>query len=153
PHSARLGSAHPACRRSCSNLHMVSRACRFAQKRRALVSRMTKESQAPTIVPVLLSGGSGTRLLPGSRALHPKQLLPMGGELSMLQETARRFAGVSGYDPPLIVCNDEHRFTIAAQLQATGIVPQVILLEPVGRNTAPAAAVAALTIKDSTPGA
>ena len=99
---------------------------------------MTKPTQTATIVPVLLSGGSGTRLWPVSRALHPKQLLPMSGEMSMLQETARRFAGVNGYAAPLIVCNDEHRFTIAVQLQAAGIAPQAIVLEPLGRNTAPA---------------
>src|SRR5215470_9510940 len=112
-----------------------------------------KESQAPTIVPVLLSGGSGTRLWPVSRALHPKQLLPMSGEMSMLQETARHFAGVAGYAAPLIVCNDEHRFTIAAQLQSAGVPPQAIVLEPMGRNTAPAAAVAALVIQERTPNA
>jgi mannose-1-phosphate guanylyltransferase / mannose-6-phosphate isomerase len=73
--------------------------------------------------------------------------------MSMLQETARRFAGIDGFAAPLIVCNDEHRFTIAAQLQAAGIPPQGIVLEPLGRNTAPAAAVAALIIKERMPGA
>ena len=107
---------------------------------------MANEKTTQIIVPVLLSGGSGTRLWPVSRALHPKQLLPMAGELTMLQETARRFAGNTGFGAPLIVCNDEHRFTIAAQLQGAGITPQAIVLEPIGRNTAPAAAVAALIL-------
>jgi mannose-1-phosphate guanylyltransferase/mannose-6-phosphate isomerase len=106
-----------------------------------------------TIIPVLLSGGVGARLWPMSRALYPKQLLPVASELSMLQETARRFAGVPGFDAPIIVCNDEHRFIIAAQLQALGITPDAILLEPMGRNTAPAAAVAALVAARSAPDA
>src|SRR5215510_13489582 len=113
---------------------------------------MAQASKVPTIVPVLLSGGSGTRLWPVSRALHPKQLLPMTGEMTMLQETARRFAR-DGFGRPLVVCNDEHRFTIAAQLQGAGISPQGILLEPMGRNTAPAAAVAALTLLERAPDA
>src|SRR6185436_10433817 len=111
---------------------------------------MADESSVQTIVPVLLSGGAGTRLWPVSRALHPKQLLPMTGELTMLQETARRFRG-NGFGAPLVVCNDEHRFTIAAQLQDAGISPQAIVLEPMGRNTAPAAAVAALTLLERSP--
>ena len=113
---------------------------------------MAKEKTAQVIVPVLLSGGAGTRLWPVSRALHPKQLLPMTGELTMLQETARRFSG-SDFGAPLVVCNDEHRFTIAAQLQDAGISPQAIVLEPMGRNTAPAAAVAALTLLERSPDA
>jgi mannose-1-phosphate guanylyltransferase/mannose-6-phosphate isomerase len=112
---------------------------------------VANEKTAQIIVPVLLSGGSGTRLWPVSRALHPKQLLPMAGELTMLQETARRFAGNEGFGAPLIVCNDEHRFTIAAQLQGAGITPQAIVLEPMGRNTAPAAAVAALILVERSP--
>jgi len=114
---------------------------------------VANDKTAQIIVPVLLSGGSGTRLWPVSRALHPKQLLPMAGELTMLQETARRFAGNTGFGAPLIVCNDEHRFTIAAQLQGAGITPQAIVLEPMGRNTAPAAAVAALILLERSPNA
>ena len=101
-----------------------------------------------TIVPVLLSGGSGTRLWPVSRSLYPKQLLPMAAERTMFQETVRRFAGVPGFAPPLVVCNDEHRFIIASQIQAMGIAPHTIVLEPLGRNTAPAAAVAALLLAE-----
>jgi mannose-1-phosphate guanylyltransferase/mannose-6-phosphate isomerase len=104
-----------------------------------------------TITPVVLSGGSGTRLWPVSRSLYPKQLLPMTSERTMLQETAQRFAGAPGFAPPLVICNDEHRFIIAAQIQAIGISPQAIVLEPLGRNTAPAAAVAALTLQERSP--
>jgi mannose-1-phosphate guanylyltransferase/mannose-6-phosphate isomerase len=103
------------------------------------------------IAPVLLSGGSGSRLWPVSRTLYPKQLLPMTGTLTMLQETARRFHGNSAFSAPLVVCNDEHRFIAAAQLQAIGIDPMAVILEPEGRNTAPAAAVAALILQQRAP--
>jgi mannose-1-phosphate guanylyltransferase / mannose-6-phosphate isomerase len=99
------------------------------------------------ITPVLLSGGSGTRLWPVSRALHPKQLQVLGGERTMIQETALRLVGPQ-FGAPMVVCNDEHRFTIAAQLQAIGRTPQSIVLEPKGRNTAPAAAIAALMLRE-----
>ena len=105
----------------------------------------------PIITPILLSGGSGTRLWPVSRSLYPKQLLPMASERTMFQETARRFAGIDGFADPLIICNDEHRFVLAAQCQAGGITPQAIVLEPQGRNTAPAAAVAALMLAERAP--
>ena len=104
-----------------------------------------------SITPVLLSGGSGTRLWPVSRSLYPKQLLPMTAERTMFQETAIRFAASAGFAPPLVVCNDEHRFIIASQIQAVGIAPRMIVLEPLGRNTAPAAAVAALILKEQSP--
>ena len=103
------------------------------------------------ITPVLLSGGSGTRLWPVSRSLYPKQLLAMTAERTMFQETAARFAGHSDFAPPLVVCNDEHRFIIAAQIGALGIAPNTIVLEPLGRNTAPAAAVAALLLSGQSP--
>ncbi|HXJ01401.1 MAG TPA: mannose-1-phosphate guanylyltransferase/mannose-6-phosphate isomerase [Micropepsaceae bacterium] len=101
---------------------------------------------------MLLSGGSGTRLWPISRSLYPKQLLPMAAERTMFQETASRFSGAPEFAPPVIVCNDEHRFIIASQIQAAGIAPHMIVLEPVGRNTAPAAAVAALLLAEQSPG-
>src|SRR5262245_40074271 len=115
------------------------------------MSRMAAESKdADLITPVLLSGGSGTRLWPVSRALHPKQLQALSGERTMLQETALRLCGPD-FAAPMVVCNDEHRFTIGAQLQSIGLAPQSIILEPKGRNTAPAAAVAALTLSETAP--
>jgi mannose-1-phosphate guanylyltransferase/mannose-1-phosphate guanylyltransferase/mannose-6-phosphate isomerase len=99
-----------------------------------------------SIYPVILSGGSGTRLWPLSRTLYPKQLLPLVGARSLLQDSALRLAGDSRFAAPLIIGNDEHRFLIAEQLRAVEITPQAIVLEPVGRNTAPAAAVAALML-------
>lgn len=95
------------------------------------------------ILPVILSGGSGTRLWPLSRESYPKQFLPLTGELTMLQATWRRVAPITGRGP-LVVANEEHRFVAAEQLQQIGADPQAILLEPIGRNTAPAIALAAL---------
>jgi len=102
--------------------------------------------------PVILSGGAGTRLWPMSRALYPKQLLPLNSDLSMLQETVQRVTG-QGFAAPLIICNEAHRFVIAEQLRALDIEPDRIILEPAGRNTAPAAAVAALLLAEQDPGA
>jgi mannose-1-phosphate guanylyltransferase / mannose-6-phosphate isomerase len=101
------------------------------------------------IYPVILSGGSGTRLWPMSRSLYPKQLLALFGDTSLLQQTVRRIAGKSDFAPPVIVANEEHRFIIAEQLREIGVELAALLLEPVGRNTAPAAAVAALRIAES----
>jgi mannose-1-phosphate guanylyltransferase/mannose-6-phosphate isomerase len=95
------------------------------------------------IYPVILSGGAGTRLWPLSRAVMPKQLLPLVSDKTMLQETALRVAGWDQVMPPLVVCGNEHRFLVAEQLRAVGVNPIGILLEPVGRNTAPAVAAAA----------
>lgn len=99
-----------------------------------------------TIYPVILSGGSGARLWPMSRAALPKQLLPLASNLSMVQETVQRLAGLADQGQPLIVCNNEHRFLIAEQMRDIGVELLGIFLEPVGRNTAPAAVVAALTL-------
>ncbi len=96
------------------------------------------------IVPVILSGGAGTRLWPLSREQYPKQLLPLMGELTMLQETVRRLDGLPELEDPLVVCNDDHRFMVAEQMRQIDCQPSAIILEPVGRNTAPAVAVAAL---------
>src|SRR5438874_13446843 len=103
------------------------------------------------IYPVILSGGSGPRLWPMSRSLYPKQLLALFGEASLLQETARRIVERPGFAPPLVVANEEHRFIIAEQLREIGAAPVALLLEPVGRNTAPAACVAALALSESDP--
>ena len=96
------------------------------------------------IVPVLLSGGSGTRLWPLSRETHPKQFQPLVGDGSLLQATWRRIEGLAGMARPIVVANEEHRFMVAEQLRQLGVAPAALLLEPVGRNTAPAIAVAAL---------
>jgi mannose-1-phosphate guanylyltransferase/mannose-6-phosphate isomerase len=96
------------------------------------------------IIPVILSGGSGTRLWPLSREAYPKQFLPLVDRNTMLQNTALRIAGLTDVTAPLVVCNEEHRFMVAEQLRAVGIQPAAVILEPVGRNTAPAVAVAAL---------
>jgi mannose-1-phosphate guanylyltransferase/mannose-6-phosphate isomerase len=96
------------------------------------------------LIPVILSGGSGTRLWPLSRELYPKQLLPLVGDRTMLQDTAARLDGLAGLGAPVVVCNESHRFMVAEQLRESGAEPQAIVLEPAGRNTAPAVAVAAL---------
>jgi len=96
------------------------------------------------IIPVLLSGGSGTRLWPLSRSVHPKQMLPLTDQKTMLQQTALRLSGLDGVAAPIVVCNEEHRFMVAEQLRQIDQQPSAILLEPVGRNTAPAVALAAL---------
>ena len=92
---------------------------------------------------VLLSGGSGTRLWPLSREAYPKQFLPLAGEQTMLQETWRRVAPLAGA-APIVVANEEHRFLAAEQLRLVGVENAAIVLEPAGRNTAPAIAAAAL---------
>ena len=102
--------------------------------------------------PVILSGGSGTRLWPLSREAYPKQFLPLTGEHTMLQETVRRLDGLDAEHPrqaigllePIVVCNEAHRFLVAEQFRILGRTPAAILLEPRGRNTAPALSVAAL---------
>src|SRR5579871_2156364 len=94
------------------------------------------------LTPVILSGGAGTRLWPLSRELYPKQLLALVGPRTMLQQTVQRLAGLEA-SPPIVVCNDAHRFLVAEQLRAIDIQPRAIVLEPAGRNTAPAIALAA----------
>jgi len=101
------------------------------------------------VIPVILSGGSGTRLWPLSRKSYPKQLLPLtGGKYSMLQETVLR---VKSLGAPIIVANEDHRFLVAEQLQQTGTKKFDILLEPVGKNTAPAIALAAFAALEKNP--
>ena len=105
------------------------------------------------VVPIILCGGSGTRLWPMSRKLLPKQFLPLITDRSMLQETALRAAALPGSGGPYIVCSEEHRFLAAEQLLEAGIAPAKIILEPVARNTAPALAAAALAIAETDPAA
>lgn len=103
-----------------------------------------RELGSAQIHPVILSGGSGTRLWPMSRASYPKQLLSLVSDRTMLQETAARNLGDVGFTGPLVICNEEHRFLIDEQLKQIGVKPQAILLEPVARNTGPAITAAAL---------
>lgn len=97
------------------------------------------------MIPVILSGGSGTRLWPLSRGQYPKQFLPLASDHTMLQETLLRLAGLEGLKAPVAVCNEDHRFILAEQLWEIDAKPAAIILEPVGKNTAPAVAMAALT--------
>jgi mannose-1-phosphate guanylyltransferase/mannose-6-phosphate isomerase len=107
-------------------------------------------TSADTIHPVILSGGSGTRLWPLSRAALPKQLLALNGDRTMIQDTVLR-AALPGASPPILLCSEGHRFLVAEQMQAIGVVPRAIVLEPFGRNTGPAAAIAALLVSDVDP--
>ena len=102
------------------------------------------------IIPVILSGGSGTRLWPLSRKHYPKQYLPLTGDNTMLQKTILRLNGLGNLADPIIVCSFEHRFLVAEQCKQIDITSPLIVLEPVGRNTAPAILAAALqSIKES----
>jgi len=101
------------------------------------------------IVPVILSGGSGTRLWPLSRAAYPKQFLRLSeNPLTLIQQTAERARNPAMFTPPLIICNSEHRFIVAEQLRAIDIASPTIILEPAGRNTAPALTIAALALRE-----
>ncbi|HEY2682906.1 MAG TPA: mannose-1-phosphate guanylyltransferase/mannose-6-phosphate isomerase [Steroidobacteraceae bacterium] len=105
------------------------------------------------LIPVILSGGAGTRLWPLSREMYPKQLLALTSNLTMIQDTAKRLAGIEGAQAPIVVCNDAHRFTVAEQLRALSLPAAAILLEPIGRNTAPAVALAAMQAREIDPDA
>jgi mannose-1-phosphate guanylyltransferase / mannose-6-phosphate isomerase len=107
------------------------------------------------IYPVILSGGAGTRLWPLSRANYPKQFIPLvdGMEGSLLAATVRRLPAAAGFMAPTIVCSDAHRFLVRDELEDMAVEPRAIILEPVARNTAPAIAVAALTLSESNPDA
>ncbi|KJZ06101.1 mannose-1-phosphate guanyltransferase [Halomonas sp. S2151] len=102
------------------------------------------------ITPVIMAGGSGSRLWPLSRQLRPKQFLRLIGEGSMLQETLKRIEPL-GHRSPLLICNEEHRFLAAEQVRQLGLADARILLEPEGRNTAPAIALAALQVEENDP--
>lgn len=105
------------------------------------------------IHPVILCGGSGTRLWPLSRSAYPKQFLRLASDHSLLQDTWLRLAQLPDVAPPTIVSNEEHRFLVAEQFRAIGARPERIVLEPVGRNTAPAVAAAALALSKQDPDA
>lgn len=96
------------------------------------------------ILPVIMAGGTGSRLWPLSRDLMPKQFLKLDGENTMLQATVLRLQGLNAL-PPLVICNEEHRFIAAEQMRQISQLDHNIILEPVGRNTAPAIALAAMT--------
>jgi mannose-1-phosphate guanylyltransferase/mannose-6-phosphate isomerase len=103
------------------------------------------------LIPVVLSGGSGSRLWPLSRALLPKQFLPLVSERSMLQDTVSRLRGIPDATAPIVVCSNDHRFLAADQLQRIGVTALAQILEPEGRNTAPAVAVAAMAAVEHEP--
>jgi len=100
------------------------------------------------ILPVILSGGSGTRLWPLSRKMHPKQLLPLINETSLLQDTINRLTVSPDISRCVVICNEEYRFMVAEQVHNSGISQSDIILEPVGKNTAPAIALAAITAQE-----
>jgi mannose-1-phosphate guanylyltransferase/mannose-6-phosphate isomerase len=122
----------------------------------AVITRLDKpggeqgQADPANVVPVILSGGSGTRLWPVSRESFPKQFWGLIAERSMIVETALRGVG-PGFAAPMVVCNVEHRFLVAEQLRDSGITNAQIVLEPVGRNSAPAIAAAALLVAQSDP--
>ena len=103
------------------------------------------------IRPVILAGGTGTRLWPMSRLLSPKQFMPLAGAKTMLADTALRVADAARFLPPIVLCNEEYRFIVAEQMRALGLKPDAIVLEPMARNTAPAVAVAALLAAKTDP--
>lgn len=107
--------------------------------------------ERPRLRPVLLSGGAGTRLWPLSRRHYPKQLQALLSERTLLQETLLRSQGLDGVQAPLVVCHEEQRFLVAEQLAEIGVEPERILLEPEGRNTAPALVISALLLAEEDP--
>lgn len=113
---------------------------------------MSGTNSADRVVPVILSGGSGTRLWPVSRESFPKQFWPLLSDRSMIEETVRRATG-PGFAPPIVVCNQDHRFIVAEHLRHAGIADGRILLEPAGRNSAPAVAAACLLAAETDPDA
>jgi len=108
---------------------------------------------AAPLIPVILCGGTGSRLWPMSRRLLPKQFLPLVTDKSLLQDTALRLTGIADIASSILVCNQEHRFLVAEQMQSVGVAPGTIVLEPKGRNTAPAIAIAARVALQRSPSA
>src|SRR3989338_6500699 len=113
-----------------------------------MVRRITTHGSRMIIHPVILSGGSGTRLWPLSREHYPKQLLCLTGEQTLLQQTVSRLDNLGDVAHPTFVCHEEHRVLVAEQLRQHGRTPARILLEPAGRNTAPALTLAALSLRE-----
>ncbi|HHX83458.1 MAG TPA: NTP transferase domain-containing protein, partial [Pseudomonadaceae bacterium] len=105
------------------------------------------------IIPVIMAGGVGSRLWPASREAKPKQFLRFGAQHSLFQQSLQRLQGLAELLPPVVVCNVEHRFLVAEQLREIGVEDAIIVLEPVGRNTAPALALAALAAQECDPAA
>ena len=117
---------------------------RSLKKDKYIHERRHEPKMSHSVFPVILSGGAGTRLWPLSREHHPKQLIALLDDYTLLQSTARRLAFLENPRPPIVVCNESHRFVVAEQLRTVGVSPAAILLEPMARNTAPAIAAAAL---------
>ena len=115
-----------------------------------LILENIKNKKNFKILPVILSGGSGTRLWPLSRASFPKQYLNLieGNKYSLLQNTFLRLEGLFNLENPIIICNEEHRFIAAEQMREIGVKPKALLLEPLGKNTAPAITLAALLARN-----
>src|SRR3979490_3104672 len=105
------------------------------------------------LYPVILCGGTGTRLWPLSRRLLPKHSLPLATERTLLQDTILRIADLPGVERPIVISNNDHRFLVAEQLNELGVRPAVQIPEPAGRNTAPAVAIAALHVRQDDPDA
>jgi mannose-1-phosphate guanylyltransferase/mannose-6-phosphate isomerase len=105
---------------------------------------MTELGETP-LIPVILSGGSGSRLWPLSRKQYPKQFLALAGDQTLFQQTLQRL-NFEGMQPAVLVANQDHRFIVQEQLDAIGLQAQAMLLEPFGRNTAPAVAIAAMQL-------
>src|SRR3546814_7903073 len=126
-----------------------ARICQFLPTRKHEKSR-TRSTSTP-LQPVLLSGGAGTRLWPMSRSVYPKQFIPLTTDWTLYQEAALRVAHPGLFRAPLVVCNEEHRFTVTDQLRQIGQSAAESIVEPIARNTAPAIAVAALRALEADP--
>src|SRR3546814_10709530 len=126
-----------------------ARICQFLPTRKHEMSRTI--STSTPVQPVLLSGGAGTRLWPMSRSAYPNQFIPWTTDWTLFQEAALRVAHPCLFRAPLVVCNEEHRFTVTDQLRQIGQSAADIIVEPIARNTAPAIAVAALRALEADP--
>ena len=109
---------------------------------------MSDPGTLSSIVPVILSGGTGSRLWPQSREQYPKQFLALASERTLIQDSALRTAPSDRFSSPVIVCNEQQRFIVAEQMRAISVTPRALVVEPLARNTAPAIAAAALAIDD-----